>query len=235
MKMMNASVMVTVVAGSVLLSGCASTYQKRSVEGSGFLSDYSQLRDLGGDTALRSYIDPKVDFREYNKIMIDPIKAYAKDKKSSMAKLSKEDQQTLLNYFDAALREQLKTDYILVNAPGPGVMRLRVAVTEASGSKVVLDTVSTVLPIGLVASAASRIITGEHLSVGDIGAEIEGVDAQTGKRLFAAIDARVGRKVTFKFDKFGKWHTAKDAMDFWANKARERLAELRAAGGKSKR
>jgi hypothetical protein len=219
---------IAVIAIGVLAGGCASTMQQRSVSGSGFLSDYSQLQARGGDTALLSYINPEADFQTYTKIMIDPVRAYAKDKSSSLAMMSKEDQQHLLNYFDAALREQLKTSYTLVNQPGPGVLRLRVAVTEASGSKVVMDTVSTILPIGLAVSGAKAIATGEHLNVGDIGAESEGIDSVTGKRLFAAVDARVGRKVTFKFDKLNQWHTAEDAFDFWAKQLQTRLAGAQA-------
>lgn len=224
--------MVTAIAVGILVGGCASTYQTRSVSGSGFLSDYSQLKDRGGDTAMLSYIDSKADFRAYNKIMLDPIRAYAKDKASSMAKMDKEKQQDLLNYFDAALREQLKKDYTLVSQPGPGVLRLRVAITEAKGSMVVMDTLSSVIPISLAVSGAKAIVTGKNLAVGEIGAEIEGVDSLTGKRLFAAVDARVGRKFTGKFDKFSRWHTAKDACDFWAQQLQTRLASERTAGSK---
>lgn len=231
MKKTTIGIIATIMIG-VLAGGCTSTYQKRSVEGSGFLKDYSQLKDLGGDTAMLSYVDPKADFKAYNKIMIDPIRAYAKDKDSGMAKMSKEDQQNLLNYFDAALREQLKTDYMLVSQPGPGVLRLRIAVTEAKASKVVLDTVSSVIPFGAAASSAKAIVTGKHLSVGEIGAECEGVDSLTGKRLFAAVDARVGQKWTLKFDKFNKWHTAEDAFDFWATQLKTRLTAERAADNK---
>ena len=215
----------TALLGVVLLSGCSSTYQQRSVKGSGFLSNYSQLKDRGGDTAMLSYINPKVNFRAYNKIMLDPVRAYVSGKDSSIAKLPKEKQQHLLNYFDAALREQLKKDYALVNQPGPGVLRVRVAITEAEGSSVVLDTVSSVIPIGLALSCVKAIATGEHLSVGSIGAECEGLDSMTNQRLFAAVDARVGRKYTFKFDKFSKWHAPEDACDFWAEQLHERLCE----------
>jgi len=220
------------ILGAVLLSGCASTYQQRSVKGSGFLSDYSQLKDRGGDTAMLSYIDPKADFRGYTQILIEPVRAYVSAKDSQMTKLSKEDQGKLLNYFDAALREELKRDFALASQPGPGVLRLRVAITEANDSAVVLDTISSVVPIGLALSAVKALATGEHLSVGSIGAECEGVDAVTGKRLFAAVDARVGRKYTGKFDKFDKWHTAEDAFDFWARQLRDRLC---AASGKAAR
>jgi hypothetical protein len=213
--------------GALLLGGCASTYQQRSVKGSGFLSDYSQLKDRGGDTAMLSYVDPKANFRAYNKIMLEPVRVYAAGKDSKMAKLSRENQQKLVNYFDAALRENLKRDFALVGQPGPDVLRVRVAITEAAGSKVVLDTVSSVLPIGLALSSVKAIATGEHLSVGSIGAECEGLDSLTNKRVFAAVDARVGRKITFKFDKFSKWHAAEDAFDFWAEQLRDRLVEKR--------
>ncbi len=213
------------VAGALLLGGCASTYQKRSVTGSGFLRDYSQLKDLGGDTAMLSYIDPKANFRAYSKIMLEPVRAYASGKNSSMATMSKENQQKLLNYFDATLREQLKKDYALVSQPGPDVLRIRIAITEAKGSMVVLDTVSTVIPIGIALSGVKALATGKHLSVGEIGAECEALDSVTGKRVLAAVDARVGRKYTFKFDKFSKWHTAEDACDFWAKQLHDRLLE----------
>jgi len=211
--------------GSLLVSGCTSTIQKRSVKGSGFLSDYSQLKDYGGETAMLSYIDPKANFRAYTKILLDPVRGYAASKDSSMAKLSKEKQQHLLNYFDAALRESLKKDYLLVRQPGPDVMRVRVAITEAKGSMVVLDTLSSVIPIGMALNAVKAGLTGKSLSVGEIGAECEGLDSLTGQRLFAAVDARVGRKYTGKFDKFSRWHTAEDACDFWAAQLRERLLE----------
>ena len=217
--------LASVLLGALALGGCASTYQQRSVKGSGFLSDYRQLKDRGGDTAMLSYIDPKVNFRAYNKIMLEPVRAYVSGKDSSMAKLSKENQQKLLNYFDARLRENLKRDFALVNQPGPGVLRIRVALTEATGSNVALDTVSTILPIGLALSSVKAIATGEHLNVGTIGAECEGLDSMTNKRLFAAVDARVGRKITMKFDKFSKWHAAEDACDFWAEQLHERLLE----------
>jgi len=215
----------TVLLSAALLSGCASTYQKRTVEGSGFLKSYSHLTDQGGDTAMLSYINPTANFKNYTKIMLDPVRAYAASTDSSMAKLDPEKKQMLLNYFDAALRENLKKDYTLVNQPGPDVLRIRVALTEARGSMVLLDTVSSVVPYGIAISAAKAIVTGKHLSVGEVGAECEGLDSMTGKQLFAAVDARVGRKYTLKFDKFSKWHTAKDACDFWAEQLHTRLLE----------
>jgi hypothetical protein len=56
---------VALVAGlalSLVLAGCATTRATRSVEPSGFLGDYSQLRAGEGDEAQLIYIDRRVSF-----------------------------------------------------------------------------------------------------------------------------------------------------------------------------
>jgi len=209
----------------MLLGACA-TYQARNAEKSGFLGNYSQLKEGGDGKALLVYIDPKADFKSYKRILMDPVKLYASSE-HSMSNVSSEERQALLNYVDAALREHLK-DYVLVREPGPDVMRLRVALTEAEDSYVVLDTVSTILPIGLAISSLKAAVTGAHSFVGSAGVEAELQDSQTGKRLFAAVDRREGGKVTGKGDKFDEWHTVKNAIDYWADRLQVRLAELRA-------
>ena len=54
-------------------------------------------------------------------------------------------------------------EYTIVDNPGPGVLRLRVAMTEAEGSMVVMDTISRVLPVGL-APSIERLIGNELLN-----------------------------------------------------------------------
>ena len=107
-------------------------------------------------------------------------------------------------------------------------MRLRIALTEAESSYVVLDTVSTVLPIGLALAGLQTAATGSCSFVGSAGVEAELQDSQTGKRLMAAVDRRVGGKMTGQGDKFDEWRTVKNAVDYWADRLQTRLAEERA-------
>lgn len=209
-----------------LLSGCTSTYQAREATKSGFLGNYSQLRPGQGDEALLVYVNPRANFKAYEKIMLDPVRIYA-TKDSSLAKLPREDLQRLVNYLGATLREHLKTDYAIVNQAGPGVMRLRVAITEAKGAKVVLDTISTLVPMSLAISEAKNLATGSHSAVGSAAVECEALDSANNVRLFAAVDERVGRKITGQLDKFEKWRTANDAFDYWAERLQTRLREER--------
>jgi hypothetical protein len=210
----------------VCISGCK-THQVGNVETSGFLKDYSQLREGTGDEAVLTYTNPKVDFRQYNKILLDPIRVYPGVGDSVLRPISSQDMQKLLNYFDATLRNSLGKNYTFVTKPGPGTMRFRIALTEADSGKVALDIMSSVLPPAIALSALKTVVTGSGTGVGGACAEFEAVDSVTGKRLAAAVDKRVGGKYTGEFDKLNQWRGIQGAFDYWAERLNVRLAELR--------
>ncbi len=214
-----------VLLGSMLCA-CATTYEARSVHPSGFLGDYSKLKKIrrGGSALL--YVNETAIAGRYSKVILDPIQMYGPTN-GALARLSKTDQQTLVNYLDAALRVYMTNIYAVVDQPGPDVMRMRMAITEAKGANVPLDVVSSVVPFGLAVSVVKELATGAHTAVGQAGLECEGLDSVTGERMFAFVDARVGRKVTGRFDKFRKWHTVQDAFEFWAKKISDEVQKAR--------
>lgn len=206
-----------------LVMGCASTSQARKTDTTGFLKDYSQLKPGAEGQALLLYVDPAAKFSAYDSILMEPIAVYASAEDSALNKVPEEELQELLNYFDATVREQLAGDYTFVNQPGPGTMRLRIALTEAKGAKVGLSAISAVTPVGLALNGMKKAVTGASTGVGSTGVEMELLDAQSGKRLAAAVDERVGTKTS----SFGEWQSAKEAFDFWAQRLKTRLAEFR--------
>jgi hypothetical protein len=211
----------------MLLCSCAATSKSQTVTKSGFLGDYGQLKAGKEDQAQLVYIDPKANFKTYTKILMDPIKVYTSDKDSNLKKISKEELQTLVNYLDATIRQNLSKDYAFVNAPGSDVMRLRVAITDAEDSNVTLDTISSILPIGMALNMIQVGITGKSSFVGEAGIEMEILDSQSGTRMAAAVDRRVGAKYTGQFDKFNEWHAVTDSYDYWAQRLQTRLSDLR--------
>lgn len=216
---------LVVIASVLLLAiGCSTTHQARSVKPSGFLGYYTQLKAGEGDQALLRYVNPAAQWSRYRRIMLPPVQIYA-GKNSSLAKASPEERQALAGYFTAALREELKQDYGFATAPGPDVMIIRVAITDADDSMVLLDTITTLMPIGLALSTMKRVVVGSDSFVGEAQAEMEIADSTTGTRLAAAVDKRVGTKALRS--KFGAWNHAKEAFDYWAEQIRERLAEAR--------
>ncbi len=211
----------------LMLLGACATMQARKIETSGFLGDYSQLKEGGDGKALLVYIDPAADIKSYTRIFMDPVKLYVSSV-SNMENVSYHERKVLLNYADAVIRQQLAKDYVFVRTPGPGVMRLRVAITEAEDANVTMDTISTVLPIGLALAGMQTVATGTTSFVGSAGIEAELLDSETGRRLMAAVDRRAGGKVTGEFDKLDEWRTVRAALDYWAGRLQTRLAELRA-------
>ena len=211
------------LALALMLTACSTTRQTRSVEPSGFLGSYARLRPGSGDQAQLVYINPAADFSQYSAVMIDSVTLW---QSSSTSKISTEDQQALTDYLYAALHDQLGEDYRIVDAPGPGVMRLRAAITEAKGAKVVSNAVTTAVPQARLLTTMGGTAADTTVMVAKAGIEAEITDAMTGARLAAAVDERAGTK-TFRGG-LGKWSRVQESFNFWAERLRMRLKELRA-------
>lgn len=210
----------------VSVPGCSRTHQVRSVEPSGFLGDYSQLRKGEGDEAALVYINPQADWAAYDKVLIDPVSILVEGgRKSAFRKVSREDLQMLADYLHTCIQTQMAMNYRIADQPGPGVLRIRAAITEAKGSKIVLDTLSNVMPPMIALSAAQRLAVGTNLAVGRAGVEAEILDSLSGERLAAVVDRRAGRKVLR--GKLDTWDDVREAYSHWAEKLRMRLLEER--------
>jgi hypothetical protein len=218
--------MVPCALVTLLAAGCATTEQVREVEKSGFLGDYSELQPGGeGQVALR-YINPRAQFSRYSKVLIDPVTLWVSEG-SSVSGVPVEDRKMLVDYVHTALSDSLGKDYALVGEPGPGVMRLRVAITEAQQAPVVMSTVSNVVPQMLVLSNLKKMVTGTQAFVGGAAVEGELLDATTGERLAAFVDRRSGGKSIERIGA-GSWNDFKNACQVWADLLAKRLAEFRA-------
>jgi len=218
-----AVVSVAVLALAIL--GCATTEQVPNVRMSGFLTDYSKLHPGRPGQAEFTYRNPNMDLSKYNKAILDPVQLWAAESDSPLSKLSREDQQLLVNYLYVALKDALAKDYTLVSEPGPDVMRVRCAITEARANRPVQDLLSTVTPAGLGISYAKRIVTGTHSGVGIVSVEGELLDSVSGERLAAVIDRRAGTKSLA--GKPTRWGDVQDAFNFWARRMQTNLALLR--------
>ena len=217
--------LVGVVA--LALAACATTSQTGKARPAGFLKDYSQLAPGEGEQAQLVYVRPGAPFADYDAILVDPVTVWRSEGRE-IAAVSDEDLKQLVDRFEKVLREELEKDWQLVSRPGPRVMRLRVALTETRGAPVVMNVVSSVVPQARLFSNLKKLATGTHAFVGSASVEGELLDSLSNVRLFAAVDERAGTKVVR--DGVGTWSDAENAFGFWAERLRERLAELRRAG-----
>jgi len=216
-----------VTASIVLLSGCPTTRQTRTVEESGFLRDYSQLREGGTGEAQLVYIKPGVAWARYTKIKIDPVTIWTSGD-STVASVSGADRQLLADYLDASLRNSLQQNYTLVDRAEANTLRLRVAITDAKGARVALNTVSKIVPQLRLLTTVGGLATDTQLLVGRAGVEAEILDGVTDERLAAAVDRRAGTKALR--GGVSTWSDVENAFDYWSERLRTRLAELRQGG-----
>lgn len=204
-----------------LLAGCAASGMK-TVEITGFLGDYSQLQPGTGDQAALVYIKPGVNLKPYDKLMFERFVVLLADS-ATTREIDPAMLKELTDYYQNAVFNAVKGGYEIVDQPGPGVLRVRVAITELKPSNPTSNTLSCIVPVGLAVSAAAKATSGDNLGTGEAGTEMELLDSVTGERLAAVVDKRQGGKGMFR----GKWDDTKEAFDFWAKRFRQRLDEAR--------
>jgi len=208
---------ILLVALCVGLLDCASVRGRRGEpERSGFLGDYSQLKEQEGYDARLIYVAQGVDWDAYEAVHIDSVTLWANE---DTARISDEDRQMLTDVMFKALRTELGAQFQLVDQPGPGVLRVRAALTQAKGAKVALRTITSILPPAWVVSTAGGLATDTASLVGTATLEIEVVDSITSDRLAAAVDSRAGTKSILAGKRtFTKWGDVEAADRFWANR-----------------
>ncbi len=121
------------------------------VRPSGFLERFDELAPGRGDQARLVYIDGAADFSPYEKIWVEPVVAWSADDPSP-------DLEALAAHFDTELRRELAREFELVDAPGPGTLHLRAAVTgrSESGASAELEVLDAETQRRLVAVADAR-------------------------------------------------------------------------------
>src|SRR5215469_7662801 len=199
---------------TLLVAGCSETAAPepniiQRVEGeqatppppSGFLgSDYALLQPPAsgsGQTAMLVYTNLSVTFSSYSKIIIAPVSFWANDD----SKVSAADQQTLCNYMYNVLVAEFSKNFTVVSEPGPGVVKLTGALSDATSATPGLRTVSVIVPQAHALNLIKAGLTGTYAFVGSATGEAKLTDSVTGQLLAAWADERFGtaavRNATF--------------------------------------
>jgi hypothetical protein len=158
-------------------------------EDSGFLGDYSALKevkDAAGDTVMR-YMSPKFKPGAYQAVMIDPTQYYPAPKPTEQVTSSTLTE--ISSYLDKGLHEKLGAKTKVVFEPGPGVLRIRPAITAVAPQTVGLKPYQ-VIPIAFIITSAKGRGKEAALHV-----EIDVVDSVTGERMGASVRKGIGAKL----------------------------------------
>jgi len=195
---------------ALVLTGCGNKEVK--LTRTGFLNNYSGLREDENSKGMRIYKNPYVDIgQRYSKVMISPVQIRLDPTLEGDA-LTEEDRKKLGDYFYDQLRERLTEMYKISDAPGSDVLILRAAITDVLPNKVYLNLHWTTTLYGA--------------GIGGASLEAELVDSLSGERMMAFVDARKGKKINY-FRGVTKWGHTKEVLKKWAKIMVMNLKEMK--------
>ncbi len=217
MNKKNCSSVVLLLCVGFLITGCVRTERAKTPEPSGFMneSDYALMKETRKEIAQLLYVNTKIDFKTYDKVLIEPITIW-RVPDSKLENLPEEELEEVGRHLHAALTKEMGQRFEVVNTPGAGVIRVRFAISEASQSSVALDIITSVLPPGIAVNVGKRLSTGTHSFVGKAVVEGEFRDAATGDLLAAGLASRGGGKTLFDSSKLSSWGDVQAAFDKFA-------------------
>jgi hypothetical protein len=190
---------------------------------SGFLGDYPSLKPDKDRKGAMIYRKPGVALANYTKLMLDPIEIWIAP--DSKYKGIKPDQlKALADTMRDAIVSALEPTYPVVSRPGPGVLGLRIAITNVQMRKAKKRLVSFT-PIGLVVTGA-RALAGKNISLVDATIEVEMLDSETNERLGVLIDRQsdtAEKKKKKKKKMKTSWDDIEKTLKFYAERFRVRM------------
>jgi len=213
----------------------------------GFLTDYARLRPAPAGGGMLCWRSADVDWKRYDKVLFERIQVYFAP--GSQKPVDPTDLKMLIDYFHGALVKAIQTEAQVVNAAGPGVLRVQIALTSLVPTNTVDSLAGTAIPYGFVAEIGSGAATGRPTGstpyMGQTGLEVKFRDGVSGKVVAECADTEIGRKyaadlnagatgaaeawVNGYLESFTQWSYAKDAFDKWARVFAQRFAALRGA------
>jgi len=206
------------------LHGCAT--KTESLDFSGFLNNYTGLRPSTDDSGAWSYRKPGVNFKGYTKIILDPLVIWPHPD-SAYGGLDSLTVWKLALGFQESMSQALAGGYTIVKEPGPGVLRLRAALTDVMLEHPKLASPGPLLPLANdILIQASEKISGMNALEGEAAIEAELLDAESQERLVAYVEKRMSSKVLLTQDK-DSLGPVLEIFDYWARKFRQRLDEER--------
>jgi Protein of unknown function (DUF3313) len=216
------------LALAVVLAGCSVTQKEAPQLAGGHCalvppSICSRLTPGTANQAGLRYIAPDVPWSQYAKVMISPVTVWG----AETSKLSGADQQALANYLYNAMVKAFEAKFPIVNEPGPGVVRLQAALTDAEAATPVLRSVSMAIPQARVLATLKFAATGTYPFVGQAQGEFVATDSVSGQVLAAGVDRRVGGG-SMETAAQWQWGDAENAMNKWSQLMVTRFESLRA-------
>jgi len=190
---------------------------------SGFLTaDYSRLAPVAPGSVRRAYENPKTKFSSYDNVFIDRITIWRDVDQTEP--VDSADFQKVVDAIHAVATREIGKSFKLVDKPGPGVGRLRIALVAIDNPDDRLD-VYVSQGDALLAESDEALAPGLRQFGRGAWLEAELLDGVTKEPIFAVVDRAAN--VIPHAKPIETWRELQAAFDAWAKQAARRLTELK--------
>jgi hypothetical protein len=211
-----------------------SIIEAKELKPSGFLEDYSGFTESEETKDFYVKRNPDRNIGEYSKFIIDPITVYFAPRKGlskinpKRVGINPKRLAELTAFFEEEIVRTLSENYTVVDEPGEGVLRLKIAVTDVKANMPILN-------IHMYSSTTG-------IGLGSASMEGEAVDSATGEQILAVVDSRKGKVIPKlkgeevddiakeamdnKLDSLLKYETIRQIMTNWAERFAAKVDEL---------
>lgn len=193
---------------------------------SGFLGDYSNLKPHPDRKNMLVFRKEEGVLAPYARFLVEPVTVLLHEESEATTAADPEELRTLADYLRTAVVERLQKGgkYKVVEEPGPGVLRLRAAITDvvpvSGGKNTGAKAAGAVVGLGLLVP---------RMNLGKASIEVEMLDSQTNERLVAVVDSRQGKRFGGLIKGAKRWGDVKAAFDKWAKMFRKKLDRVTVA------
>lgn len=211
---------------ALVLLLCACSAREPLTPSQHFLgAEFGKMTPVAGVQERYSWRSPTFDPKNYSAVILDPTVVWQADDMVRQAKVSREELDAVAKHFDTVLLKTMQSiDFPIKDAPAPRTMRISAAITEVKPSNPTMNTISSVLPVGILISLGRKAAGGTDPNVGSCSIEMRFSDALTGETLGLFADHKEGDKYdSANFHKLGQ---AEKAEDTWAEGMRAVILRL---------
>ncbi len=151
---------------------------------------------MPGGGGMLCWRDAGGDWKQYDKVLFERIQVYLKP--GSAHPVDPTNLKLLIDYFHSDLVTAIQQQTRVVTVAGPGVLMVRIALTDLVPTNQVASLVGTAVPYGFVAEIGSGAATGRPVGstpyLGQTGMEVQFRDGASGKVVAECADTEIGLK-----------------------------------------
>lgn len=213
----------TLCLATLAMAGCSSN-ETRPEDYSGFLSDYSLLKEAKSPSGVQvmRWIDPKLKLGQYRSVYIEPTQFHPQPQPT--VKIPQSTLAGITRYYDEALKRELGKSMPLATGPGPGVVVVRAAITAVSSKTEGLKPYE-IIPVALVAAAVSTAsgIRDQETTLGTEAAFLDGGDG----RVIAEVVRKGTGKPLANDTQVMQASDVQSVIDSWASDLHQSYVQLK--------